>query len=214
MSDAKEINLKSTAAVLACVSVLLFGLAGCASVPGDTREEQVKTIDELIDTTLVDLHKQDPTTEAEIATSSGYVIMNNKITKIPLVGAGSGYGVAVNSATKERTYLKMVRFDVGGGWGARSVRPVIIFSDGNKFKEFIKGDWSVNAGAEAAAKVGDVGAAGSGGSDSGDEDKGYTLHMITDAGVSVTATAGIIRVSPIELKNQNEDIVKDGCRLT
>jgi lipid-binding SYLF domain-containing protein len=184
--------------VVAIVSVLLLGLSGCASVPGDTREEQVLTIDELVETTLLDLYKQDPATEAEILKSAGYVIMNNKITKIPLVGAGSGYGVAINSATKERTYLKMGRFDVGGGWGARSVRPIIIFSDEEKFKEFIDGDWSVNAGAEAAAKVGDTGA--SGGAGSGGDDNGYTTHMITDAGVSATVTAGVIRVSPIELK--------------
>ncbi len=186
--------------VLAIVSVLVLGLSGCASVPGDTREEQIQTIDELVETTLLDLYKQDPATEAEISGSVGYVIMNNKITKIPLVGAGAGYGVAINSATKERTYLKMGRFDVGGGWGARSIRPIIIFSDEKKFKDFIDGDWSVNAGAEAAAKVGDVGASGGAGSDSVADDKGYTTHLITDAGVSATVTAGIIRVSPIELK--------------
>ncbi len=183
------------------VALALLAITGCASVPGDTREEQVQTIDELIDTTLVDLYKQDPAAEAEIANSVGYVIMNNKITKIPLVGAGSGYGVAINSITKERTYLKMGRFDVGGGWGARSVRPVIIFTDEKRFIEFIDGDWSVNAGAEAAAKVGDVGAAGGGGAASAEDDKGYTMHMITDAGVSATVTAGIIRVSPLDLKD-------------
>jgi hypothetical protein len=69
----------------------------------------------------------------------------------------------------------MASFDVGGGWGARSVRPVIIFNDANKFKEFIKGDWSVNAGAEAAAKDG-------------------------DAGISAAITTGEIRVTPITLK--------------
>lgn len=200
MWGVREINLKSMIVVLAFAAVLLLGLSGCASVPGETREEQVQTIDELIDTTLFDLYKQDPEAKDEIVHSSGYVIMNNKITKVPLVGAGSGYGVAINSTTKERTYLKMARFDVGGGWGVRSVRPVIIFRDEKKFNKFIKGDWSTNAGAEAAAKVGDVGASGGGNSASDTDDKGYTMHMITDAGVSVTVTAGVIRVSPIDLK--------------
>lgn len=205
MNDPRKISsklhIKPVRMALAFVSVLFLGLSGCASVPGDTREEQVQTIDELVDTTLVDLYKQDPATEAEIAKSSGYVIMNNKITKIPLVGAGAGYGVAINSTTKERTYLKMARFDVGGGWGVKSVRPVIIFSDEKKFSKFIKGDWSANAGVDAAAKVGDVGVAGGAGSDSVPSDKGYTIHMITDAGVAATVTAGIIRVSPITLKD-------------
>jgi lipid-binding SYLF domain-containing protein len=194
------LNLKPKRLVSAFVAALVLGLAGCASVPGDNREEQVQTIDELVDTTLVDLYKQDPTTEAKIASSVGYVIMNNKITKIPLVGAGAGYGVAINPETKERTYLKMARFDVGGGWGVKSVRPVLIFTNKKLFKNFIKGDWSVNAGVDAAAKVGDAGVAGTVGSDSVGNDKGYTIHMITDAGVAATVTAGVIRVSPISLK--------------
>ena len=33
----------------------------------------------------------------------------------------------------------MARFDVGGGWGARSVRPVVIFQDQKKFEDFIDG---------------------------------------------------------------------------
>jgi lipid-binding SYLF domain-containing protein len=94
----------------------------------------------------------------------------------------------------------MVRFDVGGGWGARSVRPVIIFTDEQVFNDFIDGIWSANAGAEAAAKVGDVGI--SAGADTGkvSNDKGYITHMITDSGVSATVTVGIIRVKPISLK--------------
>ena len=71
--------------------------------------------------TLDDLYKQEPKTKEEIANSIGYVIINNEITKIPLVGAGSGYSVVINAGTGEKTYLKMARFDIGGGWGARGV---------------------------------------------------------------------------------------------
>src|SRR4051794_5176795 len=121
-------------------SVLFFivGISGCASVPGKTGAEQAQTINELVDRTLSDLYKQEPNTEQEVANSVGYAIMNNKITKIPLVGAGGGYGVAINNKTGQKTYLKMARFDVGGGWGARSVRPVAIFQDEKKFNDFIE----------------------------------------------------------------------------
>jgi lipid-binding SYLF domain-containing protein len=183
------------------VLFLVAGAAGCASIPGKTGEEQVQTIDELVDRTLSDLYKQEPKTRDAIASSVGYAVMNNKITKIPLVGAGSGYGVAIETATGERTYIKMIRFDVGGGWGARSVRPVVIFQSEEKFKDFIKGVWDVQAGAEAAAKVGETGAAGGAGSGDLPVDKGYTIYFITDAGVSATVTAGIIRVKPVKLKD-------------
>jgi lipid-binding SYLF domain-containing protein len=179
---------------------LIAVLYGCASVPGETREEQVQTIDELVERTLSDLYKQEANARQEVADSIGYVIMSNTIVKVPLVGVGSGYGVAINNKTGERTYIKMERFDLGGGLGARSERPVVIFQQGEKFKEFIEGSWSANAGAEAAAKVGEAGAAGSVGSRDLPGDKGYSVHLITDAGVSATLTVGVIRVKPIELK--------------
>jgi lipid-binding SYLF domain-containing protein len=160
----------------------------------------VQTIDELVERTLSDLYRQEAETRQEIADSVGYAIMINTIVKVPLVGVGSGYGVAINNKTGERTYLKMERFDLGGGLGARSERPVVIFQEEEKFKDFIDGTWSANAGAEAAAKVGEAGAAGGVGSGDLPGNKGYSLHLITDAGVSATATVGVIRVKPIKLK--------------
>jgi hypothetical protein len=175
-------------------------IAGCATIPGKTGGEQIETIDALVKRTLDDLYKQFPNTKDEIAHSVGYVVMNNKITKIPVVGAGTGYGVAIDKKTGEKTYLRMSRFDIGGGWGARSLRPVLIFQDEQKFEKITHGTWSGNFGAEAAAKVGESGAAGGGGSGEVGKDKGYTTHVLTDAGVSATFTAGIIRVKPVRLK--------------
>jgi len=193
-------SFKKITLITLTLAVTLFGLIACSAIPGDTNAEQIQTIDELVETTLRDLYEQNPEAKAQIKNSVGYAIMNNKITKIPVVGAGAGYGVAINNKSQQRQYIQMVRFDVGGGWGARSVRPVIIFTDEEVFNDFIDGMWSANAGAEAAAKVGDVGT--SGGADTGNagNDKGYVIHMITDSGVSATVTAGIIRVQPITLK--------------
>lgn len=179
----------------------MMSISGCAKIPGTTAQEQVLTIDELVERTLTDLYEQDPNTKEEITSSVGYAVFSNKITKVPIVGAGSGYGIAIHNASGKRTYLKMARFDVGGGWGARSLRPVIIFQDEAKFNDMINGRWSAGAGAEAAAKVGDAGAAGGGSAGDAGNDQGYTFHMITDAGVSATVTANIIRVSPMKLKD-------------
>ncbi|RTL00909.1 MAG: hypothetical protein EKK59_03745 [Neisseriaceae bacterium] len=176
-------------------------LSACASVPGDTGTEQAQTVEQLVERTLADLYRQEPATREEIARAVGYAVMDNKITKVPMVGAGSGYGVAIDNLSGEKTYLKMLRFDVGGGWGARSVRPVVIFHDQAKFRDFISGMWSANAGAEAAAKVGETGAAGGAGSGN-IGNQGYSLHMITDAGVSATVTMGVLRVAPVKLKQE------------
>jgi hypothetical protein len=183
-------------------AAFLLLMTGCASIPGNTRTEQVETIDALVKRTLDDLYKQNPKTKEEISHSVGYVIMNNKITKVPVVGVGAGYGVAIHTKTGEQTYLRMGRFDVGGGWGARSLRPVLIFQNEKKFTDLISGEWSGNMGAEAAAKVGDAGAAGGGGAGDLGKDKGYSTYTITDAGVSATVTAGVIRIAPIKLRKK------------
>jgi len=188
--------LKRTSARLA---TLLALAAGCASIPGKTGEEQAEHIDALVERTLADLQKQDPATKEALATCVGYVVMSNKITKIPLVGVGGGYGVAIETKTGARTYLKMARFDVGMGWGARSIRPVAIFTDAKVFKDMTDGEWEAQAGAEAAAKVGEGGAAGGAGGAPGT--KGYTMYVLTDAGVSATATAAIIHLKTVKLKD-------------
>ena len=59
----------------------------------------------------------------------------------------------------------------------------------------------MKAGAEATAKVQETGAAGGAGSSDLSSDKGYTVHLITDAGVSVTWTVGVINVKPVKLKD-------------
>lgn len=181
-------------------AALLLSAIGCASIPGKTGEEQAVTIEELEQRTLADVQKQEPQAANELAGCVGYVIMNNKLTKIPLVGVGSGYGVGVNKQSGERTYLRMRRFDIGAGLGARALRPVMIFHDAEKFREFINGDFDAKIGAEASAKVGEKGGAGGGAGDGVKEDPGYTSYVITDAGVSATASLAMIRVKQIELK--------------
>src|SRR5262245_61080501 len=138
-------------------------LAGCASIPGATRQEQLETTTDLVKRTLADLERQYPDAQAPLDSAVGIVVMSNKIVKIPLLGGGAGYGVAIDRAKGDTTYLKMGRFDIGMGWGARSVRPVMLFHDAGKFTKYIDGEWDATIGAEASAKVGEAGAAGGGG---------------------------------------------------
>ena len=182
------------------LAALVLLLASCASIPGKTGQEQAVTVEELERKTLEDLRKQEPKTEEEIAQSVGYVIMNNKLTKIPLVGVGGGYGVGVDKRTGEKTYLRMSRFDIGAGWGARAVRPVMIFHDSTKFARYVDGEFDATIGAEAAAKVGESGGAGGGSSEPSKKDVGYTSYLITDTGVSATASLAIVRVKRVKLK--------------
>src|SRR5260221_13675499 len=123
-------------AFLLLASISVAGPSGCAGIPGATGEEQVQTIDQLVERTLSDLYKQEPRTKAEIANSVGYAITDNKVTKVPLVGAGEGYGGAINNKTGGKTYIRMTRLDLGSGRGGRSGRPGATFQHSSKLKCF------------------------------------------------------------------------------
>ncbi|MDQ8038216.1 MAG: hypothetical protein REI12_12395 [Pedobacter sp.] len=185
------------------LSALLFAvlLAGCSAIPGSTQQEQVHNVDQLLERTLADVKRQHPQAADELTRAVGYVVMDNTLTKVPVFGAGSGYGVAIENASGARTYLRMRRFDFGAGWGVRHLRPVLIFFDAEKFHRFANGDFEIRLAAEASAKVDQVGLAGTvGGGVQQSEEKGYVAYLMTDVGVSATWALGFIRVKPVELK--------------
>jgi hypothetical protein len=184
--------------VIAPLVALTLVLPGCGTIPGEDAQQQAITIDDLVEKTLIDLERDHPESKDEVAKSAGYVIMSNKLTKIPLVGAGAGYGVGIETATGEKTYLRMRRVDFGLGVGARAVRPVLIFQDAKKFHEYIDGKFGASIGAEASAKAGESGSAGGGEASRGE---GYTSYLITDSGVSATASLAVVRVKRVKLKS-------------
>lgn len=185
--------------VFLLLSALL--LAGCSAIPGKTQQEQVHNVDQLLERTLADVKRAHPEAAEQLTRAAGYVVMDNTLTKIPVVGVGSGYGVAVDSHSGARSYLRMRRFDFGAGWGVRHIRPVLIFFDAEKFQRFADGDFEMRLAAEASAKVEQVGMAGTvGGGVQQSEKAGYVAYLMTDAGVSATWALGFIRVKPVELR--------------
>jgi len=101
------------------------GLAGCAASPADG-EEQVQTIDELVERTLSDLYSRSRRRGRRLANPSA-TQSGQQDHEIPLVGAGTGIRRGINTKTGEKTYIRMSRFDVGGGWAREALRPGGVF---------------------------------------------------------------------------------------
>ena len=175
-----------------------FGLSGCASGPKGTPEEKRTYFQALEQDTLARLVKEHPATEQELAQSVGYAVVERKIMKIPIFGAGNGVGVVVEKASAKRTYVQVPELQFGAGWGGRAERVVLIFQDLDKLRDLAKGKWHAGASAEAAAKAGDVGAAGGAGSE-GVGKKGFNTYVLTEAGVSATVTISVLRVQPYSI---------------
>ncbi|RLA72358.1 MAG: hypothetical protein DRG78_23940 [Epsilonproteobacteria bacterium] len=139
--------------------------------------------------TIDALLKENDDLQKNLDSSAGYMVTNWKVTKVPVVGAGKGNGIIVDSKTDEKTYVKVSRYDIGGGWGARSYKNLLVVQDQEIFEDLKTGTTQFEAGAEVAA--GTVGV--DGGSSSLNKD--YKLYMLLDGGGSATATARILRMS-------------------
>lgn len=172
-------------------------VAGCAGGVLGSKEQKLAYFHILETDTLARLIKEHPKTEQELAQSVGYAVGEKKVLKVPLVGAGGGAGVVVEKATGKRTYVRIPELQFGAGWGGRSEKIVLIFQDLKQLQDLADGKWQAGASAEAAAKAGDVGAAGGGGT--GDLAKGFSTYVLTDAGVSATATISVLRTQPYSI---------------
>ena len=172
---------------LIILSVLL--ITGCSSMSVTERETKRSQLDEMAEKAISGLIEQDPALQQKLDESLGYAVANMKVTKVPVVGAGGGEGVFVNKKTNKRTYFKVSRFDIGGGWGARSYKALLVAKTQEVIDRFDGGVWEFQAGVEASA--GTAAAEGS----SGALNEGFSLHILSDGGASATATARVIRIT-------------------
>ena len=143
---------------------VMFLLTSCASMTTSEKDSKRNELDSMAQTAIDGLLKKDTELQKKIDDSLGYAVANMKVTKVPVVGAGGGEGVFFNNKTKQRTYFTVSRFDLGGGWGARSYKALLVIKSEAALDRIQNGTWEFQAGVEASA--GTIAAEGaSGGSD-------------------------------------------------
>jgi len=178
------VNMKTINLML----LVMFLLTGCASMTTAEKVSKRSELDLMAKTAIGGLVEQDADLQKQIDDSLGYAVANMKVTKVPIVGAGGGEGVFVNKKTNKRIYFTVSRCDIGGGWGARSYKILMLFETQEMMDRLHNGTWEFQAGVEASA--GSAAAEGS----SGALTEGYTVHVLSDGGASATATARVIRI--------------------
>lgn len=176
--------------VIACILLPLVAAACSSTYRKMSADEKVAHLAELERTTLAELVELHPEVREDLDRAVGYAIFSKTATKVPFVGTGDGIGVVVSSATGKRTYLKVKRFDVGGGLGVRKYRLVIIFFSEEALAKLASGKLEFRAGMEASTGKGGVG---------GSRKEDYALYLLTEAGVSATWTVRLIRYSVLDL---------------
>ena len=148
---------KKTRCVVILLAMVLLSLApvSCATTPSSTAEkaEKQESIRNMANKALSDLYAKNPAAKAEIAKAAGYAVFSDFGIKVMWLGGAGGSGVAVNNATKQETFMKMVEFQPGLGLGAAKFRLVFVFGTQQAFNNFVTSGWEAGANAMASAKT-------------------------------------------------------------
>jgi lipid-binding SYLF domain-containing protein len=165
-------------------------LAGCAVARPEDPVAMRSELDEMADDAIARLLTAKPEVSAVQERSVGYMVIDKKVTKIPVFGFGGGSGVVVDRRSGSRTYLKVTRFEIGGGLGAQRFRVIVFFDDERLVDKITSGAWHYDVGAEAGAGTSDAVRT------SADEGEGYHAFRLNEGGAAATATVRVMRARP------------------
>ncbi|KUJ80200.1 hypothetical protein AWR36_014395 [Microbulbifer flavimaris] len=174
---------KSTVATLAALLITAIFVTACAA-PGQTRQDQRQHIDRTEQAVLTELFQLKPDLRNDLARAPGYAVFSNVNVNLLLASASTGYGVAVDNQTRQRTYMKMGELGVGLGFGVKDFRALFLFDSPEVMDRFVNRGWSFGGHADAAAKAQDKGAA-IGGEVVAD---GMRVYQLTESGIALQAT--------------------------
>ena len=163
-------------------------VTGCSTMTAREKDQKRSELDVMAQTAITELIQQNPKIQKKLDDSLAYAVADMKLTKIPIVGAGGGEGVFVDKKSQQRIYFTVSRFDLGGGWGVRAYKALLVIESQEVLDKVKDGTWEFQAGAEASA--GSASAEGS----SSDLNKGFSMYVLSEAGASVTVTARVIRI--------------------
>ena len=93
--------------------------------------------------------------------------------------------MAVNNATKNETFMKMVEVQAGLGFGIKKFRVIFIFETEEALHQFINSGWEFGGQATAAATTGKAGAAYQGAIS---VMPGVWMYQLTDKGLALELT--------------------------
>jgi lipid-binding SYLF domain-containing protein len=170
--------------VIACMLAVVSLIAVASNAADDSEKKREKTR-KMAAQTLQDLYKMEPSAQASIQKSAGYAVFNNMGTNLLLLSTARGAGIAINSKSKQETFMKMISAGAGLGLGVKDYRVIFVFENDNALNQFLDSGWSGSAQADAAAKAGKSGAAYSGAAEVA---PGVWVYQITKNGLTLQLT--------------------------
>ena len=170
-------------AIGSCLAMIL--LATSLAHAGDSPDEKRDKSRKMAAKTLQNLYKLKPAAKGAIQKSAGYAVFDNFGTNLLVLSTARGSGLAVNTSTKQETFMKMVSAGAGLGIGVKDYSVIFVFENAKVYNDFLNSGWAGSAQADAAAKAGDKGGAYSGAEQVGD---GVWVYQITKNGLALQLT--------------------------
>ncbi|MBS1230489.1 MAG: hypothetical protein H6R17_3766 [Proteobacteria bacterium] len=169
--------------------VVALGLALAGSTPSfaakNSKEEQRAEVRKTSQQILGQLYRIKPSARSAVASAAGYAVFSNFGMKILFAGGGAGSGLAVNNASKQEIFMKMVEVQAGLGLGVKKFRVVFIFETQAAFNEFVNSGWEFGGQATAAASYDQKGSAYQG---AASVMPGVWVYQMTDEGLALELT--------------------------
>jgi len=166
-------------------SVVLILLSGGLASAKDAPDQKRDKIRKMAAQTLEDLYKLQPTSRELIQKAAGYAVFSNMGTNLFLLSTARGSGIAVNSKTKQDTFMKMISAGAGLGIGVKDYRVVFAFETEEALSRFRDSGWNGSAQTDAAAKTSNSGGAYSGAATVA---PGVWVYQITKRGLALQLT--------------------------
>jgi len=166
------------------MAILCLGFAACATTqlsPSDKAEQQASLRD-MSNQALTQLYSNNPAAQGAIMNAAGYAVFSDFGFKLIYAGGAKGKGIAVNNATRQETFMKMMELQPGYGLGAEKFWLIFVFETPGAFNTFVNSGWEAGANAMIAAKSNAAGGALAGAITVSD---GVYMYQITQKGLMV-----------------------------
>jgi lipid-binding SYLF domain-containing protein len=166
------------------IAILCLGLAACATTqlsPSDKAEQQ-DSLRNMANQALTHLYNNNPAAQGAVMNAAGYAVFSDFGFKLIYAGGAKGKGIAVNNATRQETFMKMMELQPGYGLGADKFWLIFVFETPDAFSTFVNSGWEAGANLMMAAKSKITGGALSGAVTVSD---GVYMYQITQEGLIV-----------------------------
>jgi lipid-binding SYLF domain-containing protein len=166
------------------IALLCLGFAACATTqlsPSDKAEQQ-DSLRNMANQALTHLYRNNPAAQGAVMNAAGYAVFSDFGFKLIYAGGAKGKGIAVNNATRQEIFMKMMELQPGYGLGADKFWLIFVFETPAAFNNFVNSGWEAGANLMMAAKSKTAGGAFAG---AVTVSEGVYMYQITQKGLMV-----------------------------